>query len=37
MNHVGVIGAGAFGTALASVMRNGGLDVTLWGRDRAQI
>ena len=37
MNHVGVIGAGAFGTALASVMRIGGLDVTLWGRDRAQI
>ncbi|MCO4824143.1 NAD(P)-dependent glycerol-3-phosphate dehydrogenase [Amylibacter sp.] len=37
MTHVGVIGAGAFGTALASVMRIGGLDVTLWGRDGAQI
>mgnify|MGYP001201469789 CR=1 FL=1 len=37
MTHVGVIGAGAFGTALASVMRISGLDVTLWGRDSAQI
>lgn len=37
MTHVGVIGAGAFGTALASVMRSGGADVTLWGRDGAQI
>lgn len=37
MTHVGVIGAGAFGTALASVMRIGGLDVTLWGRDSAQV
>jgi glycerol-3-phosphate dehydrogenase (NAD(P)+) len=37
MTHVGVIGAGAFGTALASVMRSGGLDVTLWGRDAAQV
>ena len=32
MTHVGVIGAGAFGTALASVMRSGGANVTLWGR-----
>lgn len=37
MTHVGVIGAGAFGTALASVMRSGGADVTLWGRDGAQV
>lgn len=37
MTHVGVIGAGAFGTALASVMRLGGADVTLWGRDAAQV
>lgn len=37
MTHVGVIGAGAFGTALASVMRIGGLGVTLWGRDAAQV
>lgn len=37
MTHIGVIGAGAFGTALASVMRSGGLDVTLWGRDAAQV
>lgn len=37
MRRVGVIGAGAFGTALASVARLGGNDVTLWGRDPAQI
>ena len=37
MTHVGEIGAGAFGTALASVMRSGGADVTLWGRDAAQV
>ena len=37
MTHVGVIGAGAFGTALASVMRIGGLDVTLWGRGGAKV
>lgn len=37
MTRVGVIGAGAFGTALASVARLGGNDVTLWGRDPAQI
>jgi glycerol-3-phosphate dehydrogenase (NAD(P)+) len=33
MKKIGVIGAGAFGTALASVARMGGLDVVLWGRD----
>lgn len=37
MTRIGVIGAGAFGTALASVARLGGNDVTLWGRDPAQI
>jgi glycerol-3-phosphate dehydrogenase (NAD(P)+) len=37
MTHVGVVGAGAFGTALASVMRSGGLEVTLWGRDATQM
>ena len=37
MKRVGVIGAGAFGTALASVLRAGGLQVTLWGRDPNQI
>ncbi|MDR6263383.1 NAD(P)H-dependent glycerol-3-phosphate dehydrogenase [Roseobacter sp. N2S] len=37
MTRVGVIGAGAFGTALASVARLGGNNVTLWGRDPAQI
>ena len=33
MSNIGVIGAGAFGTALASVLANGGHKVTLWGRD----
>ncbi|GGA18257.1 NAD(P)H-dependent glycerol-3-phosphate dehydrogenase [Neptunicoccus cionae] len=37
MTRVGVIGAGAFGTALASVARSGGNDVVLWGRDPDQI
>ena len=31
-----IIGAGAFGTALASVWLKAGRDVTLWCRDRAQ-
>lgn len=35
MSNIGVIGAGAFGTALASVLTNGGHSVTLWGRDAA--
>lgn len=33
MSNIGVIGAGAFGTALASVLASGGHNVTLWGRD----
>lgn len=33
MSNIGVIGAGAFGTALASVLTVGGHNVTLWGRD----
>jgi glycerol-3-phosphate dehydrogenase (NAD(P)+) len=37
MTQVAVVGAGAFGTALASVARLGGHDVVLWGRDGAQI
>ncbi|MCZ8185027.1 MAG: NAD(P)-dependent glycerol-3-phosphate dehydrogenase [Beijerinckiaceae bacterium] len=32
-NSVAVIGAGAFGTALAMAFRQAGRDVTLWGRD----
>jgi glycerol-3-phosphate dehydrogenase (NAD(P)+) len=30
---IGVVGAGAFGTALAVVQANGGREVRLWGRD----
>ncbi|PIB26653.1 glycerol-3-phosphate dehydrogenase [Amylibacter kogurei] len=37
MNNIGVIGAGAFGTALACVFANGGNHVTLWGRDQAKM
>lgn len=33
MTRVAVLGAGAFGTALAAVFARGGLDVVLWGRD----
>ena len=32
-----VLGAGAFGTALAAVFARGGLDVILWGRDDAAV
>lgn len=34
INHVGVIGAGAWGTALAQAMASAGLKVTLWARER---
>ena len=34
INHVGVIGAGAWGTALAQAMSSAGLQVTLWARER---
>jgi glycerol-3-phosphate dehydrogenase (NAD(P)+) len=37
MSNIGVIGAGAFGTALASVLANGGHSVTLWGRNVGQM
>jgi glycerol-3-phosphate dehydrogenase (NAD(P)+) len=37
MAVVGVIGAGAWGTALAVVAARGGSEVLLWGRDRHQI
>jgi glycerol-3-phosphate dehydrogenase (NAD(P)+) len=34
--RIGVIGAGAFGTALAQVAARGGHDVALWARDPAE-
>ena len=34
-SRIAVIGAGAWGTALATVARRAGRDVTLWGRDPA--
>jgi glycerol-3-phosphate dehydrogenase (NAD(P)+) len=34
MLRIGVIGAGAFGTALAATQAAAGRDVVLWGRDR---
>jgi glycerol-3-phosphate dehydrogenase (NAD(P)+) len=37
MNHVGVIGAGAFGTALAQAAARAGRTVTLWARDEAHV
>lgn len=36
-NSVAVIGAGAFGTALAMAFRQAGRDVTLWGRDAGRM
>jgi len=36
-HHVTVIGAGAWGTALANAAALAGQTVTLWGRDQAQI
>ncbi|MDG1890439.1 MAG: NAD(P)-dependent glycerol-3-phosphate dehydrogenase [Verrucomicrobiota bacterium] len=35
--NVTVLGAGAWGTALAKVLQENGHDVTLWGRDAAQL
>lgn len=37
MSNIGVIGAGAFGTALASVLAMGDNYVTLWGRDAGEM
>ena len=37
MSRIGVIGSGAFGTALACALTRAGHEVVLWGRDRAQI
>ncbi|MGL5011781.1 MAG: 2-dehydropantoate 2-reductase N-terminal domain-containing protein, partial [Paracoccaceae bacterium] len=34
---IGVIGAGAFGTALATVFARGGARVTLWARNLSRI
>ena len=33
--HIGVVGGGAWGTALASLARRAGRRVTLWSRDPA--
>ncbi len=33
MTHIGIIGAGAWGTALAQVAAGGGAEVTLWARE----
>ncbi len=33
MNSIGIIGGGAWGTALAQVLTKGGRDVTLWARE----
>lgn len=33
MAHIGIIGAGAHGIALACVMRRGGNDVVMWARE----
>ena len=34
--HIGIVGGGAFGTALACLGRRAGRRVTLWSRDAAQ-
>ena len=33
MSRIGIIGAGAWGTALATVARRAGADVVIWGRN----
>ena len=35
--HVGIVGAGSWGTALAVLLHENGLPVTLWGHDAAHI
>ena len=37
LERIAVIGAGAWGTALASVAARAGRDVTLWARDAAAV
>jgi glycerol-3-phosphate dehydrogenase (NAD(P)+) len=36
MSRIGILGAGAFGTALALVLLGAGREVVLWGRDTVQ-
>ncbi len=35
--HIGVLGTGAWGSALANIAARAGRQVTLWGRDRAAV
>src|ERR1700761_6304839 len=35
--HVGILGAGSWGTALAVLLHERGLPVTMWGHDAAHI
>lgn len=37
MSHIAILGAGAWGTALAQVIAKAGHPVILWGRDSAQV
>ncbi len=37
LQHFGILGAGAFGTALAQALRRSGRQVTLWARDQALV
>lgn len=37
LQHFGILGAGAFGTALAQALRRSGRQVTLWARDAALV
>ncbi len=37
MSHIAILGAGAWGTALAQVIAKAGRPVRLWGRDAAQM
>jgi len=36
-NHIGVVGAGAWGSALANIAARAGRDVTLWGRNAVTV
>jgi glycerol-3-phosphate dehydrogenase (NAD(P)+) len=36
-SHIGIVGAGSWGTALALLLQENGHAVTLWGHDAAQI
>ena len=35
--HIGIVGAGGWGTALALVLGESGVPVTLWGHDAKEI